>query len=183
MAVRVEVMLAAPSTLRAPATATGMHDLLGRLVSEGAALGWVDPPSIGEITAILDHLAEEVGTGDASMALAMHGDRVVGAGWWRRYSRPTHSPHADLERLGVQPTAQGDGIGQALLAELVRSAEDAGIEVLTLDHRGDHDVAHRLYERAGFEEYGRLRDFVAVGGRRWDKVLMALDLRQDCVVG
>jgi RimJ/RimL family protein N-acetyltransferase len=49
--------------------------------------------------------------------------------------------------------------------------------VLTLDLRGDNAGARRLYERLGFVEYGRLPRFVAFGDRRWDKVLMLLDLR------
>jgi hypothetical protein len=34
-----------------------------------------------------------------------------------------------------------------------------------------------LYESYGFEVYGRLPDFVAVGDERWDRVLYRLDLR------
>jgi hypothetical protein len=35
-----------------------------------------------------------------------------------------------------------------------------------------------LYERTGFEVYGRLPDFVGVGAERWDRVLYRLDLRK-----
>ncbi|KJY19110.1 GCN5 family acetyltransferase, partial [Streptomyces sp. NRRL S-444] len=34
-----------------------------------------------------------------------------------------------------------------------------------------------LYRSLGFTEYGRLRDFVAVGDRRYDKVFSMQDLR------
>ena len=51
------------------------------------------------------------------------------------------------------------------------------VETLTLDVRGNNHAAMALYESLGFEVYGRLPDFVAVGDERWDRVLYRLDLR------
>jgi hypothetical protein len=51
------------------------------------------------------------------------------------------------------------------------------VETITLDVRGNNHAAMALYERAGFEVYGRLPDFVGVGDERWDRVLYRLDLR------
>ncbi len=76
--------------------------------------------------------------------------------------------------------AQGRGIGRALTAALVDDARQAGVEVLTLDARGDNAHALRLYRTLGFREYGRLPDFVAVGERRYDKVFCMLGLRRGC---
>ncbi len=64
------------------------------------------------------------------------------------------------------------------MIELVEAATDAGVEVLTLDLRGDNIQAMALYESIGFKRYGPLERFVAVGARRYDKVFYALDLRQ-----
>ncbi|MEU0063801.1 GNAT family N-acetyltransferase, partial [Streptomyces albidoflavus] len=66
----------------------------------------------------------------------------------------------------------------ALTAALVADAREAGVEVLTLDARGDNEGALRLYRSLGFTEYGRLPGFVAVGERRYDKVFCMLDLRE-----
>ncbi len=104
---------------------------------------------------------------------------MVGLGYWLRYARPTHRPHADLEKLAVDAAAHGRGIGRALTAALIADARRAGIEVLTLDARGDNSNALHLYRSLGFTEYGRLPDFVAVGTRRYDKVLYLLDFRQE----
>ena len=47
-------------------------------------------------------------TGDASLVWVTDEDsRMVGLGYWRRYARPTHRPHADLERVAVA-VDQGD---------------------------------------------------------------------------
>ena len=87
--------------------------------------------------------------------------------------------HADIEKVAVEPRRQGQGIGRAVMAELVAAAREAGVEVLTLDFRADNQTAAQLYASLGFEQYGRLRGFVAVGDLRYDKVFYALDLRVD----
>ncbi|NEA43009.1 GNAT family N-acetyltransferase [Streptomyces sp. SID11385] len=119
----------------------------------------------------------EAAQGDAALWAAYDGPRLLGLGWWRRYSRPTHRPHADLEKLAVDPAAAGRGLGRALTEALVSEARAAGIEVLTLDARGDNTRALSLYRSLGFTEYGRLPAFVAVGARRYDKVFCSYDLR------
>jgi ribosomal protein S18 acetylase RimI-like enzyme len=154
------------------------HLLLADLVSRGAALGWVTPPGAAEVAALLDEVAADARAGDACLTAAIEGDRLLGLGYWRRYARPTHRPHADLEKVAVAHAAQGRGIGRSLVAALVESARATGIEVLTLDARGDNVGALRLYRSLGFREYGRLQGFVAVGSRRYDKVFCAIDLRR-----
>ena len=57
------------------------------------------------------------------------------------------------------------------------AANDAAIEVLTLDLRGDNERAIVLYESLGFRRYGLLECFVAVGNDGYDKLLYALHLR------
>ncbi|MFC6706116.1 GNAT family N-acetyltransferase [Flexivirga alba] len=104
--------------------------------------------------------------------------RLVGFGYWRRYSRSTLRPQADLERLPMATEFSGHGIGRALVRELIRTARDAGCEQLTIDFRGDNHGVERLYLSEGFTEYGRLRDFVAPAARRFDKVFQVLDLRR-----
>ncbi|MFZ3473914.1 N-acetyltransferase family protein [Streptomyces sp. 4.24] len=162
---------------RAAAFAGSAHRILAELVAGGAALGWVDPPGPEEIAELLEGILAAVRTGDAALRAARLGDRLVGLGYWRRHARPTHRPHADLEKLAVAAGAHGRGVGRALTAALVEDARRAGIEVLTLDARGDNTRALRLYASLGFTEYGRLPDFVAVGERRYDKVFCMVDLR------
>ncbi|MFF1925943.1 GNAT family N-acetyltransferase [Streptomyces sp. NPDC058221] len=158
--------------------ATAAHGILAGLVRDGAALGWVDPPSHDEVAELLGHVLSAAQSGDASLRAAYLDGRPAGLGYWLRYARPTHRPHADLEKIAVAASAHGRGIGRALTAALIADARRAGIEVLTLDARGDNNGALHLYRSLGFAEYGRLPGFVAVGERRYDKVLCMLDLRQ-----
>ncbi|GGT04284.1 GNAT family N-acetyltransferase [Streptomyces chromofuscus] len=158
--------------------AESAHEILADLVSGGAALGWVEPPSRNEVASLLGDVLAAARSGDAALRAAYLDGRLVGMGYWLRYARPTHRPHADLEKIAVDAATHGRGVGRALTAALIADAREAGIEVLTLDARGDNTRALHLYRSLGFTEYGRLPDFVAVGERRYDKVFSMLDLRR-----
>jgi ribosomal protein S18 acetylase RimI-like enzyme len=158
--------------------AESAHRILADLVRGGAALGWVEPPAHQEVAGLLGHVVTAAQAGDGALRAAYLERRLVGLGYWLRYARPTHRPHADLEKIAVDGAAHGRGVGRALTAALITDARRAGIEVLTLDARGDNRSALRLYQSLGFTEYGRLPDFVAVGERRYEKVFYMVDLRQ-----
>ncbi|WJY36533.1 GNAT family N-acetyltransferase [Streptomyces sp. P9-2B-2] len=155
------------------------HRILADLVSGGAPLGWVDPPGRGEVAELVDRVVRAAHTGDGALRAAYAGPRLVGLGYWLRYARPTNRQHADLEKIAVASEAHGQGLGRSLTSALVEDARGAGIEVLTLDARADNTRALTLYRSLGFREYGRLPDFVAMGGRRYDKVFYMLDFRGD----
>ena len=157
--------------------AESAHRILADLVRGGAPLGWVDPPPADEVAELVDRVLRAARSGDGALRAAYTGRRLVGLGYWLRYARPTNRQHADLEKVAVASEAHGQGIGRSLTSALVEDARGAGIEVLTLDARADNTRALDLYRSLGFSEYGRLPDFVAMGGRRYDKVFYMLDFR------
>lgn len=203
-----------------PGFVAAAHRILATLVRDGAAIGWVDPPSEAEVAALLRSVADASSRGNAALcaayspaagpavppagpavppagaAVSAAGSagpaatgatpgpgwpapgRLAGLGYWTRYERPTHRQNADMRRVAVAAHAQGQGVGRALIRALIASAKAASVEVLTLDARGDNLAAMHLYRSLGFTEYGRLKDFVAVGSRRYDTVFYALDLRE-----
>lgn len=153
--------------------------LLSRCVRNGAALGWLNPPPESEVSLILRSV-REASPQDASGAAAYIDGDLAGFGWWRRYDRPTHRPNADVEKMVVAPNYSRRGIGRGLLLRLIQTARGAGVEQLTLDFRGDNVAAEQLYLSEGFQEYGRLTDFVAPEAKiRHDKVLHVLKLMSD----
>ena len=164
-----------PSSLAAIVPA--LMEMFGELVRQGAALGWTAPPSSSEVFKLVESLVTAP-EGEVSAVIAEVDHVVAGFGYWRRYQRPTHRPHADLERMAVGQPFAGAGVGRSLLRRLIEQARISGIEQLTLDFRGDNQAAERLYLSEGFTEYGRLANFVAPeDGRRLDKVFHVLDLR------
>ncbi len=151
--------------------------LLQELVLNGAAIGWVDPPSTKEVTGLIRELAIASENSDACLIAIWVDQDLAGIGYWRRYSRPTHYPHADIEKVAIDPQYQGLGLGHRIMNQLISTAVNTGIEVLTLDFRCDNERAAKLYKSLGFTEYGRLPRFVAVGKDRYDTIFYALDLR------
>ena len=154
-----------------------LHSLVAEMVQEGAALGWVEVPSRGELGELIADLIAASDDDDACLVLAADDSEYLGWAYWTRREMETEQPHADIGRVGVVSRARGHGLGRRVLQALVDEARTAGIEVLTLDVRGNNHAAMALYEHFGFKEYGRIPDYVAIGDERWDNVFYALDLR------
>lgn len=151
--------------------------LVQEVMGEGAALGWSGVPGDAEAVQWWEELLAQVAAGTAAVSAAYDGRDLVGLGEWRRYTLAPQAQNADLEKVFVARRCRGSGAGRLLMEHLIAQARAAGVEVLTLQCRGNNHGAIRLYERLGFHEYGRIPDFVGSGRHRWDKVVMALDLR------
>ncbi len=61
--------------------------------------------------------------------------------------------------IGTRPDAQGRGVGRLLLDALVGRARELRATDVLLEVRVDNEPALRLYERAGFERFGRRRGY------------------------
>ncbi len=59
-----------------------------------------------------------------------------------------------MQTIGVRADRRKDGIGAALLTELLNEAVRRNSEAVFLEVRADNDAAHRLYERFGFVRVG-----------------------------
>jgi ribosomal protein S18 acetylase RimI-like enzyme len=56
-----------------------------------------------------------------------------------------------IEDVIVDEAARARGVGEALTAEAVRLADEAGARTLDLTSRPSRQAAHRLYSKLGFE--------------------------------
>jgi ribosomal protein S18 acetylase RimI-like enzyme len=159
-----------------------VHRVATGVMERGGAVGWLGVPTRAESDAWLDGILAAVAAGSARLAVAVvAGDggagRIEALGRWVRYEKPVVAVNADVQQVMVHPAARGRGLARAVVTALVADARRHGVETLTLDTRGNNHAAMALYESLGFAVRGRLRDFVAVGDERWDRVLYALDLR------
>lgn len=105
--------------------------------------------SFQNLSAELADLQKKYGfpAGRLLAAVADHGD-VVGCVAYCR-----HSPsRCEMKRLYVLPAYRKEGVGQALLTEIVNLAEADGYEEMVLDTLLPMESAIRLYRRNGFEE-------------------------------
>ncbi|MCU1691993.1 MAG: GCN5-related N-acetyltransferase [Frankiales bacterium] len=143
----------------------------------GGAVGWLAVPSADEVREWVDGLA------GSRTVLAWDGDRLLGSGSWGRHAYAVTAQNAEVRKVMVDPRARGQGVGRAVTSALVDDAREAGVEVLTLDCRGNNHGALRMYAGLGFVTTGRRPDFIAVGDERFDQVLLHLDLRAPAAAG
>lgn len=62
-------------------------------------------------------------------------------------------PENEVHTIGVEPARQGEGVGHALLEELIRVADEHGGDTW-LEVRTDNEAALGLYRRTGFVVVG-----------------------------
>ena len=67
--------------------------------------------------------------------------------------------YAELKRMVVVPALRGQGVGAALLAEIVTRARAAGFASLKLETGVEQPEALGLYRRAGFVEIAPFGDY------------------------
>jgi GNAT superfamily N-acetyltransferase len=85
--------------------------------------------------------------------LGAHADAVIQLFDRFEHARPRETPHLYVSMLGVRDESRGQGIGMALLAEVVRHADEQGIGVYLESSNGAND---RRYEAAGFQPHGSI---------------------------
>lgn len=78
-------------------------------------------------------------------------DRAVACAGWRVHDGPD-GPEAELKRMYVGPAARGRGVGRAVLAELERTAVEAGHSRMVLETGLKQPEALALYRSAGYVE-------------------------------
>lgn len=83
---------------------------------------------------------------------------------------------AHLLNITVRPQSQGRGLGLRLLEHLMRRALELKAGECFLEVRASNQGAYRLYERYGFNEIGRRRDYYPAAGGREDALVMACTL-------
>lgn len=143
------------------------HDLmfLGRDLRHPAVVeAWVAAIGHGDI----DSLVFEADTDDAR--------RIVGSaalvrdplGW---------SGHVGEVRVLVATAARGQGVGRALLSEVIRIAEEHRLAKLTARMTPDQSAAIELFESHGFRGEAMLRDHaIDRQGRLHDIAILSLDM-------
>jgi ribosomal-protein-alanine N-acetyltransferase len=96
--------------------------------------------------------------------------RVVGYGGLMGPRRAA----ADIQTVAVAPDAQGEGIGDAVLASLLAEARQRGCPDVLLEVHADNAAAQRLYARHGFERVSVRRGYYRAtsGGPAGDALVL-----------
>ncbi len=81
-------------------------------------------------------------------------DRLVGIGGLTRQAGTKLDHRALLWGMYVTADARGQGIADAIVADLIEHAMRVGLRSIILTLMRDNEGAQRLYRRAGFAVYG-----------------------------
>ncbi len=74
---------------------------------------------------------------------------------------------ADIQTIGVLPRFEGQGIGRAMLTELLDEARRRGAETVMLEVRADNPRAQQLYTRFGFARIHTRKRYYRDGVDAW----------------
>lgn len=83
---------------------------------------------------------------------------------------------AHLLTLSIAPESQGKGWGEKLLRHFIEIAREQLALTMFLDVRESNHAAARLYERLGFRQIGKRKDYYPAMGGREDSLVMELVL-------
>ncbi|MFE3447684.1 ribosomal protein S18-alanine N-acetyltransferase [Nonomuraea sp. NPDC059194] len=86
--------------------------------------------------------------------VAVDGDLIIGYA-----GLAVAADQADVQTIAVLSERQGEGVGSAMLTELLDEARRRAAQEIFLEVRADNPRARSVYERFGFEEIGVRRRY------------------------
>ena len=103
----------------------------------------------------LEHVRDATSRARQAVVLvAAEGDAVLGsvtyAAGGTAMAQRAGVDDAELRMLGVDPSARGQGVGEALVRACIERARAAKLRRVVLSTQPEMRAAHRLYERLGF---------------------------------
>jgi ribosomal protein S18 acetylase RimI-like enzyme len=128
--------------------------LLHACVHDGASISFVLPFTADDSEAFWSqNVRPGVLDGTRLLLVARKGGRIAGS-VQLDYDTPPNQPHrAEVRKLLVHPEFRRQGIAQALMAKLERTASQMGRSLITLDTRTG-DKAEPLYASLGYKTAG-----------------------------
>jgi L-amino acid N-acyltransferase YncA len=110
--------------------------------------------------------------------VAEAGGKILGHAWLIR----THygwMAHVGQLRLAIARSCQRHGLGSAMVRELIRIANELGLEKMTVRMMDNQHGAIRAFERIGFRKNAEFPGLIKdVLGRKRNLVIMANDISQ-----
>jgi len=123
-------------------------DLIRNVLTEFGAnrpgFAWQDPE--------LDAMSQYYVGGYASYKVVADGERILGAGGFARFECDEYPQCCELQKMYLYPECRGQGVGRALIEELVNEARILGYEYCYLESLSTMTQALSLYAKQGFKK-------------------------------
>jgi mycothiol synthase len=91
----------------------------------------------------------------AGLFVAERDGRIVGFHWTKIEDLPGEGLRGEVYVVGIDPDAQGGGLGTALTARGLRHMHEQGVPVVDLYVEGDNAPALKVYRNLGFEDWAK----------------------------
>jgi ribosomal-protein-alanine N-acetyltransferase len=99
-------------------------------------------------------IASELDSRLSLWLVAMDGETVVGY-----VGSQSVLGETDMMNIAVSPNYRRQGIAEKLVVELIEKLREKGNHSLMLEVRSSNDPAQKLYEKLGFEQVGRRKNY------------------------
>lgn len=97
----------------------------------------------------------------AGLFVAERDGRVIGFHWTKIDEVPGEGRLGEVYVVGIDPDAQGGGLGTALTARGLRHLHEQGVPAVDLYVEGDNEPALAVYRKLGFVDHARDTLYVA----------------------
>jgi phosphinothricin acetyltransferase len=87
------------------------------------------------------------------------------------YSREAYDRTGKV-KIYVEPQSRGRGIGKELLDKAMSCGKSSGLNTLVCYMLADNEMARRLFEDSGFDQWGRMPGVATMGGTDKDLLVM-----------
>lgn len=125
-----------------------------------------------------EYLQNKTDSENEAEILAVVDGEIVGTAGIEKHGKHEKLRHRCEFGVSVDKNYRGLGIGKALLYACIECAKLAGYSQMELQVVADNDRAVRLYQKAGFVEFGRNpRDFLSRYSGYQEVVYMRLELK------
>jgi L-amino acid N-acyltransferase YncA len=150
-----------------PADAAAMADLYAHHVLHGTATFETEPPDAGEMAV---RLARVLAQGAPWLVARGETGEVLGYAYASQFRERAAYRYACENSIYLRHDRLGQGVGTALLAQLLVAAEQSGFRQMIAVIAGTGEASVALHARAGFTQCGKL---VAAGRKhaQWIDVI------------
>lgn len=146
-----------------------------RLTDEDAMINRYETLELDEEKKKLESKIQAIEAGNAVAIWAILGKEIVGTCDISRIGG--RSRHVGKLGLMVDRNFRREGIGQFLLEYILGKAGKIDIKMATLDCFANNEPALSLYQKFGFQEYGRLPKALLWRGQYYDEISMYKEIQ------
>lgn len=151
--------------------AKALMEYINPFVDEDEFLMINQHKTLADEQAYLDDIQKKMQAAEAVYLFAGYDGKIIGTCDVRQDE--AKSDHVGMLGISIAKDFRGDGLGKILMEEITVQAKDhLGVQVIRLTCFVNNQRALRLYEKLGFQEYGRLPKGIRYKGTPTDRVYM-----------